>query len=202
MKRCLALLSLVASVAFAGAPSFSVSPLKVVLAPDSTHPYRFEEGALQEGKLMYEVQGQVFDGEAGLVEASKRPTKRTSPWDTLSELLAGYASGDVSAIRSLYTPGSSGFFERLESKPELRERWLGAVGKVTGAKVLFAYLDGEQVMAFVELQGGAGACPFAFEKVDGEYLLSASTTASGDVFWNVSLALANFGLKPDEIVQR
>lgn len=202
MKRGLACLLLLASAAFAGTPSFSVAPLKVVLTPDEAHPYRAEAGALQDGKLVYELQGQAFDGGAGLVAAAPKSTKRQSPWETLSELLAGYAAGDVAAIRALYTPGSSAFFERIEAKPELRQRWLGMMGKVTGAKVLLAYVDGTRVVAFVELQGGAGACPFAFEKVDGKYLLSTDVGGLEDAFWNISLALANFGLKPTEIVQR
>ena len=202
MKRIFTCLLLLASAAFAGTPPFSVSPLKVVLTPDAAHPYRAEAGALQDGKLVYALQGQSFDGDAGVVAPAKGATARTTPWQTLSELLPAYASVDVAAIRSLYTAGSSAFFERLEAKPELRQRWLGMMGKVTGAKLLLAYQSGDRVVAFVELQGGAGACPFAFEKVGGQYLLTTDTGGAGDVFWNTSLALANFGLKPGEIVRR
>ncbi len=206
MNNCLlgilAGLLLAAAPALAATPPFSTAPLTVVLAPDAARQYRPDPEATHDGQLVYRLEGQMFSGDLGNISPAKGATPRTSPWQTLSELLKGYASGDVAEIRSLYTEGSSAFFERLAAKPEMRERWLAAVGKITGAKVLLAYRDGKRVIAFVALEGGAGACPFAFEQVGGRYLLSAGEVGSGGAFWNLSLALANFRMKPEEIVQR
>lgn len=206
MKNCLlgilAGLLLAATSVQAATPSFSTAPLTVVLAPDATHQYRPDAEATRDGQLVYRLEGQVFSGDLGKISPAKDATPRTSPWQTLSELLQAYASGDVAGIRNLYTEGSSSFFERLEAKPEMRERWLATVAKTTGAKVLLAYRDGKRVIAFVALEGGAGACPFAFEQVGSRYLLSAGEVGSGGAFWNLSLALANFRLKPEDIVQR
>ncbi|HQF39244.1 MAG TPA: hypothetical protein PK322_09020 [Opitutaceae bacterium] len=195
-------LLLAAPSAPAATPPFSTAPLTVVLAPDATRQYRPDAEATRDGQLVYKLQGQMFSGDLGKISPAKGATPRTSPWQTLSELLKGYASGDVAEIRSLYTEGSAAFFERLAAKPEMRERWLAAVGKITGAKVLLAYRDGKRVIAFVELEGGAAACPFAFEQVGSRYLLSAGEVGSGEAFWNLSLALANFRMKPEDIVSR
>ncbi len=202
MKRCLACLLLAATTALAAAPAFSPAPLTLVFTPDATHLYRADPEATRDGQLVYAVTGQVFGPDAGAVAPAVGATTRSSPWLTLAELLKAYAAGDLAAIRTLYTAGSASFFERLEAKPELRERWLASTAKVTGAKVLLAYRDGPRVIAFVKLEGGAEACPFIFEEVDGRYLLSAGPAGSGGLFWNLGLALANFRLKPEDLVRR
>ena len=202
MRTCIICLLLAATSALAGTPPFSTAPLTVVLTPDATHQYRADPAAARDGKLVYALDGQVLAGDAGRITPATGTTDRTSPWQTLSELLTGYASGDVAVIRRLYTEGSSSFFERLDAKPEMRERWLASIGSVTGAKVLLAYRDGARVIAFVALEGGAAACPFAFEKVGEQYLLSSAVGGPGGAFWNLSLALANFRLKPEDIVLR
>ncbi len=200
--RFLVCLLLAVTTVFAEVPPFSCSPLTIVLESDATHQYRADPESLRDGKLVYAVTGQVFDGAAGGIAPAMEPTARTSPWLTLSELLTAYAAGDGAAIRALYTAGSAAFFERLEAKPELRERWLATITKVKGAKVLLAYRDGARVVAFVKLEGGADACPFVFEEREGRYLLSTAAGGSGGMFWNLGLALANFRLKPGEIVHR
>ncbi len=198
--RLLFLFPLLACVLHAAPLPFTIAPLKVVLEPTAEHPFEADAAVTQEGRLVYQLQGQVFSGDAGQIAPATGKTDRATPWQTLAELLAAYAKGDVAAIRSLYTADSAAFFERIESKPELRARWLAGIQKMTTVKALFAYQEDNSVVAFVDASGG-GALPFAFEKTGKQYLLSTKAGRAGSLFTNLSLALANFHMKPAEILR-
>jgi hypothetical protein len=194
--------SILLSSVYADTPPFSSSPFQVVLEPTAKHRFNPDPAHTQNGKLVYSLNGQVFSDSGAKVTPSAGSTARSTPYETLSELLVAYHTIDIDKIRSLYTPESASFFDGLISKPEVKERWLEMMKKITGASVLMSLDHGGTVIVFLHIEGeGAGyVTPLAFTKSDKGFLCTANIGGSDVVVTNLMLAFGNFQMKPSEMV--
>lgn len=191
--------------AIAGTVPFSTSPLQVVLEPTKKHDFRPDASHFQDGKLVYSLSGQVFTDDEGKIAPATGTTSRSTPWETLSELLAAYHAKDPNAIRGLYVPGpdSDALIQALSNDPQAKQQWLALADMMKDACVLLGYQQDDRFISYVRFQNGGTSLvlPFTFHHIGTQYLLSQRLPDSKvTVNWNLTLALVNFQMKPSDIV--
>lgn len=148
--------------------------------------------------LKYELIGQIFtDGEGKIQKLSEGftgSTNRSTPWETLSELIAAYETRDVSRILELYDANSQGQVESvfLGSNAELIWNQLSDIGNI---EVLagFEYKNGYFAISESEK---LGIVSNFFVKENGQYKLS-SLDDSNSQSWNIALY---FKFKPEPVL--
>ena len=187
--------------AIANAVPFSCTPFKVVLEPTKKHDFKPDASHLEAGKLAYTLTGQVFPDGEGKITLASGATPRSTPWETLSELLAAYQAKNFKAVRGLYIPGpeSDGVVTDLSSNPQ----WLPMMEKMKNPCILLAYQQGNRFLAYVRFQDGElkFVLPFTFELIEKQYLISPRLPDPNlPVNWNIALALVNFQMNPSEII--
>lgn len=185
---------------YAELPAFEVAPFKVTLIP-STEPkrdYRPDPEHTKDGKIVYELTGQVFAADAGKISPATKPTAKATPWETLSDLLAANKAKDIEAIRALYD--SSTQMDKILDDPAMKAKWEKMAEKITDGTVQFAFNDGDKLIAFVKM--GDHVQPLGFVKVGQQYRLASKLGGSQPSLTNIMLALANFGIPYTEIVSK
>ena len=97
----------------------------------------------------YNVNGQIFMNPADghiqtIAEGFSGITDKSTPWKTLTELLAAYQRTDADAVKALYTPDSQTAINDLLSDPEVAVRFTRYMQAIQGLDVLlgFDYRDG------------------------------------------------------------
>jgi hypothetical protein len=138
--------------------------------------------------LVYNLKGQIF-GQNGVLlpalsDGFSGNTNRSTPWETLSELVAAYQQKDVGKIKDLYTKESqqkvSQVFEG-ENAPKALEA-LSMCGKV---KVMMGFEYKNGYYAIVETEKyGVNSNFLVLEK--GKYKLSMLADKS-PISWNIAL---------------
>ncbi|NTW33542.1 MAG: hypothetical protein HGB12_13125 [Bacteroidetes bacterium] len=137
--------------------------------------------------LIYNINGQIFKSNAGHImvisEGFNGATKKETPWETLTELVAAYQNKDVDKIIGLYSANSQNLITTL-LKGDSSKVFLDYLSKVKKVDVLigFEYLNG--YYAIIETDYGIKSNYFI--KENGVYKISALDD-KGTMAWNLSL---------------
>lgn len=203
--NCIAVAStMLLHCAIANAVPFSITPFKVVLEPTKKHAFQPDPSHLEGSKLVYSLTGQVFPKGDGKIPLANGATMRSTPWETLSELIAAYQAKDFKAVRGLYIPGadSDSVVKDLSSNPQ----FLPILAKMKNPCILLAYQQQDRFVAWVRFEGSglAPAFPFVFELVQKQYLLTPKVADLMELplNGNLALALVNFGMNPSELLSK
>ncbi|MBN2514074.1 MAG: hypothetical protein JXB18_14140 [Sedimentisphaerales bacterium] len=147
----------------------------------------------------YNVTAQLFAEEnqghiQTLAEGFSGETDRSSPWKTLTELLAAYQRKDKDRVRSLYTLESQKYLDSLLSDSTVEEKFMSYMKAIEGMEVLIGFYHKDGFVAFVNLDLGEMSefryrlTPFFFKQIDSQYFLSR-TTLDEPITANISLYL-------------
>jgi hypothetical protein len=161
-------------------PGFSSGPITVKIdtntlgyVPDPA----FEVGS----NVVYTLTGHIFtNASAGhlqtLAEGFSGTTDKSTPWKTLTELLAVYQQGTSSnSIRQLYTAESQPFMDEIFTNADGTSRLRNFGLSVTNMQVLlgFNWSNGFfAVTAFGSQENPYDTMPYYFVQTNGQYLLS------------------------------
>ena len=195
----LLILSVLTTRVYADAAPIPSSPLRVVLLPTKDHKFNPDPSHTEDGKLVYSIAGHIFSEAEGKVVPSSSSTAKSTPLETLSELLSAYHAKDIDKVRSLYTPESASFFEGIASNPAAKDRWLQMMEKITGATVIMSFEHAGRTIVFARMEGAGFVTPLAFVK-SGKQFLCSSDIGSDDMVTNIMLAFINFRMKPSDII--
>jgi len=139
-------------------------------------------------EYVYRLKGQIFKDNDGripsLQDGFNGKTAQSTPWETLSELVAAYKAKDVKKIKSLYNKSSqakvSAIFEGENAQNALNT--LSQCGEV---KILMGFEYQNGYYAIVETENlGINSNYFILEK--GKYKLSALADKN-PASWNLAL---------------
>lgn len=142
----------------------------------------------------YNIVGQLFpdsgDGHIQKVsEGFSGTTDKSTPWKTLTELLAAYQRRDAAAVKALYTPESLPFIEKLLSDPEVNARFTVYMESIKEMEVLLGFEHKGGFLALTNIDFGdspeSGLTYFHLKQVGSEYLLN-STTLNEPITFNLS----------------
>jgi hypothetical protein len=133
-------------------------------------------------QAIYHVYGQAFanpaDGKLQTVaEGFSGTTDRSTPWKTLTELLAAYQQGvNETKVRSLYTSDAQGFLDSIYSNPAA---FASFAASVTGMNIAIGYYSGTGMVVFVRLHTTTGdeKLPMYLVQSGGQWLLSQFTAS-------------------------
>lgn len=178
-------------------PSYEFKPVEIKFAAgftglmnDPTHKNGNE--------LVYKYNGQIFDKTDGQIptkeDGFEGNTKRSTPWETLSELLLAYREKNFDKILSLYTVTTQDQLITLLAG-EKKDKFLNHVSKISKAKILAGFEYKEGVLVIYESKElGISSCYMIKKKK--KYVLS-SFNDDGPEAWNLSLY---FKFKPEPVV--
>jgi hypothetical protein len=139
-------------------------------------------------ELVYELKGQKFDKEGYTVQTVNSGfdgvTKRSSPWETLTELFAAYQSKDAKKILDLYDPKSSQKLKTILDGPD-GAAVLDAFSKVTELKILMGFEYQNGYLAVVDGKE-IGVQLNYFTKINNQFFLTQLDDKS-PASWNIAL---------------
>lgn len=144
-------------------PEFIESAIAVDVPIDELIDYQVDPGhTADDSRLQYILSGQFFDDPAqGHIQTlaegfSGNPTDRSTPWKTLTELLAAYQKGDLATVNALYDPESQAYIEQALADPAQKEKFIALMSKIAGLDVLlgFFHKNGFLVIANVHFDLG------------------------------------------------
>lgn len=182
-------------------PEFNKSSIRIYIPIEEIN-FSFQEDIEHEVgfNFSYNINGQLFiDPSQGhiqtLAEGFSGITDRSTPWKTLTELLAAYKNKDLEAVRALYSDDSQAVINEWLSEPGLEERFMDFMESVVGMDVLLGFDHKHGFLALVNVDYGIDdpvfdkdVTPFFFIKSGSEYLLSA-TTLDEPIDTNISMYL-------------
>ena len=158
----------------------------------------------------YNINGQLFIVPSKghiqtLTEGFSGVTDKSTPWKTLTELLAAYKNSDLDAVRDLYSDESQTVITEWLSEPEVKERFMNFMKSASGMEVLLGFDHKQGFLALVNVDYGIGdpifdkdVTPFFFVQSGTEFLLSA-TTLDEPIDTNISMYLQT-GLSVADLV--
>lgn len=161
-------------------PSFSKAPFTVQV-PTNT-PGFIKDPAFQVGtNAVYTFNGQIFtNANAGhiqtIAEGFSGTTDKSTPWKTLTELLAVSQQGVTSnSFRQLYTPSSQSFIDEIFTNADTSARLYSFGQSITNMQVLMG-LDLSNgfyaVTSFCSSNNPPDKMPYFFVQTNGQYFLS------------------------------
>lgn len=124
-------------------------------------------------------------------------TDKSTPWKTLTELLAIYQQGsDEKKIRSLYTASSQAFFDKIYGTPEMTSKMQAHGSSMANMQAVLGFDFDAGFVAFIKVTKTSGTTymnPFYLVKTNGAYLLSTFNNNSKmiqniEVFFNTHSA--------------
>ncbi len=195
-KYIIAVLLPLAAVAQAKVPYYEFKPVEIKfsagftgLMNDPTHKIGSE--------LVYKYNGQLFDKTDGQLPAKEDgfdgTTKRSTPWETIGELIYAYREKNFDKILSLYNLTTQDQLIALLAGDK-KEKFLNHVSKITEAKILAGFEYKEGILVIYESKElGISSCYMLKKKK--KYVL-ASFNDDGPEAWNLSLY---FKFKPEPI---
>lgn len=178
-------------------PAFSRGPIHLRIPTNDTPGYLPDSDHESNGFLIYDFLGQAFtnpvDGHIQtLAEGFSGTTDKSTPWKTLTELLAAYQTGDIQKIRDL--TDDPVFEKDMLDNPEHVALFKAYLATVVGMNVVigFEYRNGFQAFVTVHCRDSTnrGVSGFLFLKTGSEYRVA--TTYHDDNHlenWNLSLYL-------------
>lgn len=168
-------------------PDFSTSDIRIYIPIERIiHAYQPDLVNEVGFNFSYDVHGQLFlDSSEGhiqtLTEGFSGTTDKSTPWKTLTELLAAYHTADIDAVKSLYTGDTQDYINEFLSDPAVKNRFINYMNAVKGIKVLLGFNHKNGFVALVNLDYGESAeyryslTPFFFIQENNRYLLSRVT---------------------------
>lgn len=168
--------------AFAGDsfPAFSEAPLELKV-PIEMRGYQPTPKFVTGTNAVYAFSGQIFTNAASghiqtASEGSSGETDKSTPWKTLTELLAVYQRGsDEKSLRSLYTTSSQSFLDHVYGNPKTAARMKAYGASISGMQAVLGLNFDKGFVAFVtanKTDGKRQAMSFYFVKSNRGYLLS------------------------------
>jgi hypothetical protein len=129
----------------------------------------------------YTLTGQIFtnatDGRIQTTsEGFSGTTDKSTPWKTLTELLAVYQQGsDEKKIRSLYNASSQAFLDKIYGTPEMTAKMHTHGLSMAGMQAVLGFDFKDGFVALVkeaQVSGTSFMNTFYFVKTNGVYLVS------------------------------
>jgi hypothetical protein len=190
----LILVTVIGSVAFAFAadvfPPFSKTTINVHV-PTNTVGYISDPAFEAGSNAVYILHGQIFTNATTgriqtIAEGFSGTTDRTTPWKTLTELLAVYHQGASSnSVKSLYTSDSQEFIDEIFTDAESTTRFQHFAASITNMQVLIGFDHGNGFYAITEFKthkDPSDKMPYFFaQQANGKYLLSAFESTATNV---------------------
>ncbi|HEY5233020.1 MAG TPA: hypothetical protein VIK35_05765 [Verrucomicrobiae bacterium] len=161
-------------------PIFSETPLKVAI-PTGMQGYQPTPEFVVGTNAFYTLIGQIFTNEAdGKIQTTSKgfrgTTDKSTPWRTLTELLAVYQQGsDEKKIRSLYNASSQTFLDKIYGTPEMTAKMHAHGSSIAGMQAALGFDFKDGFVAFVketQVSGTSFMNTFYFVKANGVYLVS------------------------------
>ena len=179
-------------------PEFEKGPIRVYIPIEEIRVGLQEDLEHEVGlNFSYNITGQLLT-EAGqghiqmISEGFDGVTDKSTPWKTLTELLAAYQSTDADAVRALYTPESLPKINNLLSEPGVEQRFIEYMQAIQGMNILLGFEHKHGFFVFVDVDYGdtpeSGLTPFFFVETDDGYLLEA-TTVNEAIIANIGIYL-------------
>jgi len=178
-------------------PVFTEQPIKISIPtnmPFYQHDKAFEVGS----NVVYSVTGQIFTNAADghiqtTAEGFSGKTDESTPWKTLTELLAAYQNGNQeNEIRALYDDETStNFLNMVYGSEQMKARFRTMTGSITGMQVIMGFDYSGAFLGEVRLNYKDGTyqeMPFYFVLKADRYKLSAFQDK------NTNPMLTNIGL--------
>jgi hypothetical protein len=171
-------ISLFASDTF---PNFSKTTFDFAV-PTNTPWSVMDTNALVGTNYVYKLSGQIFaDPESGhiqtVAEGFSGKSDESTPWKTLTELLAAYQKGsDKNLITSLYTANSSKFLNQVYGNDQYKLRFQNIGRSIVGMQAVMGYDFTNIFLAQVKLDFKAGnheVSQFCFALDGSKYKLIA-----------------------------
>lgn len=124
-------------------------------------------------------------------------TDRSTPWRTITELVAAYQRQDIDAVRSLFTEESQSKIDEILADPELKERYFEFMQAIQSVNVLvgFDYKDGYFAMLEIRYKDmlpdeRVAPSPVFLKKQANMYIMSATKLEAEDTMdANIALFL-------------
>lgn len=163
-------------------PEFTTSLTTIHIPIDVLQGYHEDPGHEVGAYVAYTVNGQFFTDPAQghlqtLAEGFSGTSDRSTPWKTLTELLAAYQTTDIDAIRALYTAASQVALDGLLTDPETQVRFMNFMGAIAGMDVLLGFDHKNGFLAIVNIhysgESQTDLMPFFFVQAGSAYLLSS-----------------------------
>ncbi len=162
-------------------PEFSTTLTTVHIPIDILKGYHEDPSHEVGVYVAYNVDGQFFADVAlghiqTLVEGFSGTSDRSTPWKTLTELLAAYQTTDMEALRSLYTPESQDDLDDLVSDPDLKERFMDFMSAIAGMDIWLGFDYKGGFLAIVNIHyhdAQTDLMPYYFVQSGSTYLLSS-----------------------------
>lgn len=183
MKHILLLCSLSPIACLSAAnvyPPFSEGPFTVWIPTNM--PGYMADPAFQVGSnVVYKLNGQIFtNADSGhlqtMAEGFTGTTNLSTPWITLTRLLAVYQQGVTSnSIKQLYTPSSQSFIDDIFTNADATSRFYSFGRSITNMDVLLGFDDANGFFAVTSYGSSGNApdtMPYFLVKTNGQYLLS------------------------------
>lgn len=121
-----------------------------------------------------------------LAEGFSGTTDRSTPWKTLTELVAAYQTGDLNKVRTLFTPESHGEIDTMLADPALKQKYSDFIQSIASVDVLLGFNYKNGFLAMLEVRGKGmspqakvAPTPLFFVKSGAEYLVSSVTLDEG-----------------------
>jgi hypothetical protein len=180
-------------------PQFVKNKLSFAV-PRNTPGCVSDPGSLVGSNYVYQLNGQVFANPASghiqsLAEGFSGKSNGSSPWKTLTELLAAYQRGSAETeVRSLYTTSSGEFLNQVYGDAEVKARFQEMGRTISGMQAVMGYDYGGIFMAQVKLQFKGGhqeMTQFCFALEGGRYkLLALPMQKLGPALMNIGMFLS------------
>ena len=173
-------------------PSYSKTSIAIII-PTNTIGCLIDSASIAGTNYVYTVNGQMFTNATdGHIQTTAQgfsgTSDRSTPWKTLTELLAAYQHGcPEKQMRSLYTTASQDFLERVYKNPDITARFVNYASSITNMQVCMGYDFKSGYLAYVKIDHGyhSQIDPFFMIQSNGKYLLStysSNETNSRNIF--------------------
>ena len=113
-----------------------------------------------------------------LAEGFSGTTDRSTPWKTLTELLAAYQNADIDAVRAFYTPDSQSEIDEFTADSEIKGRFISFMESIISMDVHLGFEYKNGFLALVNVDYGddgdpwVDVTPIFFVKSNSGYLVS------------------------------
>ena len=161
-----------AQACYAQTPLFQAFNLSITIPKNKATVLEDTNSIAVGSNYIYKVRGQFFtNGLDGQIVASiASNSDKSSPWKTLSSLLACYHGGTSSNdLRSLYTEQSKGFINAIYTNSDSLARYTNFANSITNMTVVLGFeTESNGYVAITEISGVGNSSvtqmPFFFSK--------------------------------------
>jgi hypothetical protein len=161
-------------------PPFSEGPFTVCIPTNM--PGYVADPVFQVGSnVVYTLNGQIFTNAGSghlqtTAEGFTGTTDKSTPWKTLTELLAVYQQGASSnSVKQLYTPSSQSFIDEIYTNADAASRFYSFGRSIANMDVLLGF-DVSNGFYVITSYGSSGnpsdTMPYFLVQTNGQYLLA------------------------------